>query len=64
MVDVKNKKCVGTKSAPSYGVEGIITNKDELCSQHAREGVADVNNKRCGHQGCNVDPSNIRPGRL
>lgn len=33
------------------------TKRAELCAQHAKEGMVDVINKRCGHRGCNKPPS-------
>ena len=38
----------GCSKAPSHGVEG--TKQAELCAQHAREGMVDVEGNKCGIQ--------------
>ncbi|CAM9902246.1 unnamed protein product [Ectocarpus sp. 13 AM-2016] len=40
---------------PTYGVAG--SKKREFCSQHARDGMVNVNNKRCIQPNCTTIPS-------
>lgn len=51
----------GCNKIPSFGMEG--TKKANLCSQHAEQGMVDVNSKKCRHQGCDTLPLFGSPGR-
>ena len=50
-------KCrqAGCAKQPKYGVIG--TKRGEFCSEHKKDGMVDVVNKRCGYPGCTKNPS-------
>jgi hypothetical protein len=54
MVDVVSKCCVECNKQPVFNLEG---NKKALyCSEHKKNGMIDVINKRCIHEGCSKRP--------
>lgn len=55
MVDVVRKECNhgGCFKIPTFGQAG---REPEACAEHAKEGMVDVVNKRCGHARCHRGP--------
>eukprot|EP00903_Cladosiphon_okamuranus_P005799 g5746.t1 len=45
----------GCEKRPTYGLKG--SKKREFCSQHAKKGMINVNNKRCIQPNCSTIPS-------
>lgn len=52
------KKCSHqgcTKKIPSFGAAG--SKKRELCAGHTKDGMVNVYNRQCVHEGCSKEPT-------
>ena len=54
------QKFGGCTKQPCYGAAGDL--RASRCAAHKLEGMEDVKNKRCGHEGCKTRPSYGFPG--